>query len=372
MIRLALALTRRTLLAAFPALLLCPSGVAAGRRLRVGFVNPGRQTDMFWRMAGGVMQVAAAQLDIDLDMRWGERERSLIIAQGEALAAARPDFLLLVNEHRTALPILHACMAAQVPALVAFSGMAPEDTALFGVPRHKHPLFLGSLVADNHGAGRSMGEVLIDACRRLPGGHGVPVPLIALGGMVATPAGKERSDGLVQAVADAGAHLLDHVQVNWSRDEAYDRALSLLRRQPRTLGIWCANDDMALGAMAAATHLGRQPGQDLHLVGMNWQDEALAHVAAGRLLLSMGGHFLLGAWALAWLRDYADGVDFAANGGVEQSLSLAGLGAEQVAPYLSRVGQDGWRQLDFTQFRRAGAHHPLSVASLLTGLGLPR
>lgn len=327
---------------------------------------------MFWRMAGGVMQAAAAQLDMDLEMRWGERERTLIIAHGQALAATRPDFLVLVNEHRTALPILNAAMATNVPALVAFSGMAPDDTASFGHPRQRHPLFLGSLVADNHGAGRSMGAALIDACRHLPGGDAGPVPLIALGGLVATPAGKERSDGLVQAVADAGAQLLDHVQVNWNRDEAHDRALSLLRRQPRTLGIWCANDDMALGAMAAAAQLGRQPGHDLHLVGMNWQDEALAQVAAGQLLLSMGGHFLLGAWALAWLRDHADGMDFAASGGIEQSLSLAGLGRDQIAPYLSRFGQDGWRGLDFTRFRRAGAYHPLSVASLLTAAGLPR
>ncbi len=346
-----------------------PARAIVAAPLRVGFVNPGRRSDRFWQMVDLVMRSAAHQFNIELITDWAERDRQTIITAGEAIIAQRPDYLLVVNEHRTAQPLLTAALAAGIPSLIVFSGLAADDVAMMGQPRERSPLLLGSLVPDNLGAGHMMGRALLSACRsRRPAGKGGPVQILALGGIVATPAGQERSDGLRAALAEDGdAVLLDHVPLNWSRDEARERTLSLLRRQPQVQGIWCANDDMALGAMEAAQVLGRQPGRDLCLVGMNWQEEALRAVVDGQLHLSVGGHFLLGAWALAWLRDHADGLDFAAAGGISQSLTLAALERDQIAPYLARFGGDGWGRTDFSRFRQRNRRYELSVSPLLTG-----
>ena len=348
-----------------------PAGaLAASRRLKVGFVNPGRRTDQYWQMADMVMQAAAKRFKIDLIDAWGERDRQRIISSGRAIIAQRPDYVIIVNEHRTAPPLLTAAIETGVPSLVAFSGLTSDDVNSLGAPRDRDAHYLGSLTADNLGAGHSMAHALLAACRqqRAITKQTGDVSVLALGGMPATPAGYERSEGMRRALAaDGRAQLLDHVTVNWSRDEARDRALALLRRQPQAEGFWCASDDMALGAMEAAESLGRTPGKDIAFVGMNWQEDALHEVAAGRLALSMGGHFLLGAWALAMLRDHADGRDFAKAGGTSQQLTLAALERDQVTAYLAQYAGQGWARIDYDRFRQRAGVYDLNVDSVLTG-----
>lgn len=359
--------SRRLLLAAALSGLALPARAHHGApHLRVGFVNPGRASDRFWQMSDRAMRAAAKPFQIEILTGFAERDRQRILSLGQEILAQKPDYMIIVNEHRTAVPLMQAAEAAGVPVLLAFSGLAADDVALLGRPRERTPLFLGSLLADNAGAGAVMAQALLADCRRRAGGTG-PVPLLALSGITATPAAQERLDGLHQALAaDGHAQLLDQVAVNWSREEAHDRTLSLLRRQPQTQGIWCANDDMALGAMDAAIAMGRVPGQDLSIIGLNWQEDALHEVAAGRLVLSMGGHFLLGAWALAWLRDHAEGLDFASAGGAEQYLALAPLARDKVGPYLARFGGDGWTRIDFNRLRQHRGRYDLRVGSVLT------
>ncbi|MFV3073808.1 ABC transporter substrate-binding protein [Niveispirillum fermenti] len=358
--------SRRQLLTGSLAGLTLPSQARA-RRLRVGFVNPGRTTDGFWQMADRLMRTAADHFDIDLVVRRGERDRQRIIVQGRELIDQGLDYLAIVNEHRTAVPLANAAMEAGTPCLLVFSGLAADDIAILGRPRERSPLLLGSLVADNMAAGAAMARGLLSECRRLRRPERTDaVPLLAIAGPAATPAGQERSDGLRLAVAaDGNAVVLDHVSLNWSREQARSRVISLLRRQPQTEGIWCANDDMALGALDGAAELGFKTGIDLALVGMNWQTDALREVAAGRIALSMGGHFLLGAWALAWLRDHADGRDFAAAGGAEQRLSLAPLDRQGADRYLARFGDDGWSRIDFSRLRQRRGAYDLQVTSVL-------
>ena len=362
-------LSRRTLLCTAMAACAMPVQAVVAAPLRVGFVNPGRRSDRFWQMVDLVMRAAAQQFNIELITDRAERDRQTIIDMGQRIIAQKPDYLLVVNEHRTAQPILTSAMAAGIPCLVVFSGLTAEDMAVLGPPRERSPRLLGSLLPDNRGAGSLMAQALLSACRHgRQSRKGGPVQILGLGGIVATPAGQERSDGLRAALdKDGNALLLDHVTLNWSRDEARERTLSLLRRQPQAEGIWCANDDMALGAMDAAISLGRQPGKDLYFVGLNWQEEALQEVVDGRMHLSIGGHFLLGAWALAWLRDHADGRDFASAGGVSQNLTMAALERDQIRPYLARYGGDGWARTDFRRFRQRNGGYDLNVNSLLTG-----
>lgn len=318
-------------------------------------------------MAGTVMQRAADHYDIEIITEKAERDRLRIISSGQRILAGKPDYMLIVNELRTATPLMKAALEAGVPGMVVFSGLAPEDVLLLGRPRERSPLFLGTLVADNGEAGAVMARALLADCRQRHRRAGT-VPILALTGPAATPAGQERTDGLHQALAqDGGAELLDSVTVDWSRDEARERTRSLLRRQPQTQGIWCANDDMALGAIDAALSLGLEPGRNLSVIGLNWQEEALSEVAAGRMVLSMGGHFLLGAWALAMLRDHADGLDFADAGGIEQRLSMAPMTRDRAGRYLARFADDGWARIDYGRMRRNQGIYDLSVGSVLTG-----
>jgi ABC-type sugar transport system substrate-binding protein len=348
------------LLPGFPAL-------ASQNRLRVALACPGRQADPFWQMAGSVMQAAARDLDIDLTIAWGERDRSRIIALGLALVDDQPDYMLVTNDYRTAVPIIQAAQRRNIPSLIAFSDLMEEDVGMLNNGEGIRHL-IGSLVPDNARAGRIMGRSLVQAIRQAGTPPNGRVPLIAIGGARSTQAALHRLQGLYDVLrADPSIDLLDEVSVNWSRDEAYQRALALLRRQPQVAGVWCANDDLALGAMQAAGDLGRRPGEDIFFVGLNWQPEALDAVADGRMRLSLGGHFLVGAWALAMLRDHYDSGQ-AHVACVREVVKLAVMDKERVGFYRQHFSGDAWERLDYRRFRQGDAPHGFAVEPLLAQL----
>src|SRR5690606_680764 len=93
----------------------------------------------------------------------------------------------------------------------------------------------------------------------------------------------------------------------WNRQRAYEQALSLLQRYPQVRHVWSANDEMAFGVLQAARELGRQPGRDLHLTGLNNSSALFQAYRAGDIEVLVTGHFTLGAWALVMLHDHAKG-----------------------------------------------------------------
>ena len=52
-------------------------------------------------------------------------------------------------------------------------------------------------------------------------------------------------------------------------------------------------------------------GVDVVVGGLNWSGGAVERVLKGEMIVTHGGHFLGGAWAMVVLRDYHDGRDFA-------------------------------------------------------------
>ena len=75
--------------------------------------------------------------------------------------------------------------------------------------------------------------------------------------------------------------------------------------------LWAANDPMALGAITALREAGYKPGVDVVVGGLNWSQGGVERVLKGEMIVTHGGHFLGGAWAMVVLRDYHDGRDFA-------------------------------------------------------------
>jgi ABC-type sugar transport system substrate-binding protein len=275
--------------------------------------------------------------------------------------------MLVSNDYRTAVPIIQAAQRRDIPSLIAFSDLLEDDISMLNNGDEIRYL-IGSLVPDNARAGRIMGRSLVEAIRQAGTSPNGRVSLIAIGGARSTQAALQRLEGLHDVLrADSTVDMLDEVSVNWSRDEAYQRTLALLRRQPQVTGVWCANDDLALGAMQAASDLGRRPGEDIFFVGLNWQPEALDAVADGRMRLSLGGHFLVGAWALAMLRDHHDSRQVQAAG-VREVVKLAVMDKERVGFYRQHFSGDAWERLDYRRFRKGDASHGFAVETLLAQL----
>jgi hypothetical protein len=107
---------------------------------------------------------------------------------------------------------------------------------------------------------------------------------------------------------------------------------------------------MALGAITALREAGYKPGADVVVGGLNWSQAGVERVLKHEMVLTHGGHFLIGAWAMVILRDHHDGRDFA-----EEDVRLQfPMGAFNlpIATRFSEIGKVDWRKVDFTRFSK--------------------
>jgi ABC-type sugar transport system substrate-binding protein len=164
---------------------------------------------------------------------------------------------------------------------------------------------------------------------------------------------------------------LDVVQVSvqnaaWEEREARSAAALMLRAHPEVTVVWAANDSMALGALDAVRAVGKEPGVDVLVGGMDLLARALERVADGQMTVTLGGHVLDGARSLLLVHDHLQGQDFEPF--VQRSL-LEPVTAALAPSYLRFLEQQAWRRVDFERFsraRRLGARAPaLTFASLL-------
>ena len=121
------------------------------------------------------------------------------------------------------------------------------------------------------------------------------------------------------------------------------------------------------------TAAGLVPGRDIQLVGLNWSEDALREIRAGRLLLTDGGHFLLGGWSIVLLRDYADGCDFAAVS-PRVEVKTSAITRRNLGSVGDLVKTRAFDRIDFTRFRaKAGrcGRYDFSLDALISSLPLP-
>jgi ABC-type sugar transport system substrate-binding protein len=351
---------------------------ADAKPLNIVFVNPGKTGEVYWDMVALTMQAAGRKLDAHVEVLTSERNYRTMQELGLGVVARvdKPDFLILSNEESAAVPILEAAEAAGVKTLLLSNTLIGDDAARFGAPRQILKTWLGDITTDLQTAGARMANALISAARaekwQSPDGK---IHILGIGGDEITPASIARNAGLQLAAAAAPDVVVDRMLfANWTQSEAEQVTMNYLswaaRKNIRPAGIWAGNDPMALGAIKAAATAGLVPGRDIQVVGLNWSEDALRAIRAGRLLLTDGGHFLLGGWSIVLLRDYADGCDFAATSSrVEvktSAITRANLGA--VGDLIKTRSFD---RIDFTQFRaKAGrcGRYDFSIDALISSL----
>jgi ABC-type sugar transport system substrate-binding protein len=106
---------------------------------------------------------------------------------------------------------------------------------------------------------------------------------------------------------------------------------------------------MALGAMEAFAARGLAPGHAFGIVGLNWSGEAVEAVRDGRMILTDGGHFLAGAWAMVLLRDYHDGCDTGA-GAPRQIFPMAAIDRSNADALAAMLVAGDFSRIDFSRF----------------------
>jgi len=355
-----------------------PAFAGRAEPLHVVFVSPGKTGEVYWDMVAETMKAAGRKLDMNVEVLKAERNYRTMqeLGQGVIARANKPDFLILSNEESAAVPILEAADAAGIKTLMLSNTLIGGDAVRLGPPRRKLKSWLGDITTDLQTAGARMAKALIAAARagKWQSADG-KIHLLGIGGDEITPASIARNSGLDSAVAAAPDVVVDRMLfANWTQSEAKEVTANYLswasRKNIRPAGIWAGNDPMALGAIRAATDEGLEPGKNIQVVGLNWSEDALRQIEAGHLLLTDGGHFLLGGWSLVLLRDYADGCDFA-DGSLHVEVKTSAITRANISLVSGLIRDRAFDLIDYERFRaKAGrcGRYDFSLAALVASL----
>jgi len=332
------------------------SGPAAANDIRVGFINSAIPPE-FWNLVGATMKDASRQLGIDVQIRDVHRSREKAVAAAKELLALPqpPDYLVASNDVGIGVDLIKLTDTTPVKLLLINNDIDPKDWPAFGEPRTKHPNWLGSIVPDHESAGYGIATAILTAAAKSKSTR--PLRVLALAGDAITPASIDRVRGLKRGVdvmtrmlGPNSVELVELRHLDWTEKTAEASVREFAKAGPRIDALWAANDPMALGALRALSESGYQPGVDVLVGGLNWSQPAVDRVLKKEMVLTHGGHFLLGAWAMVMLRDHRDGRDFA-----EEDVRLqVPMGAIDlaVARRFPEIGKVAWSRVDFTRFSK--------------------
>jgi len=329
---------------------------AWGSDIRVGFINPTGPPE-FWRLVSATMRAAAAELGISVEERNTERSFDKAIAVARDFLSERPppDYLIATNDVGVGPEIVKLANAASVPVILINNDLDEKLWAGYGEPRTKYRHWLGSIVPDHESGGYGIAEAILMEAVRIKKNR--PLKLLALAGEVDTPASNDRLRGMKRAIGvmrkllgPNSVDLIDVRNLDWTQKSAQTSVREFVQKGPRIDALWAANDPMALGAITALREAGYKPGADVVVGGLNWSQDGVERVLKGEMVLTHGGHFLLGAWAMVILRDYHDGRDFAEED-VRLQFPMGALDLP-IARRFSEIGKVDWRKVDFTRFSK--------------------
>lgn len=153
------------------------------------------------------------------------------------------------------------------------------DIPVIAVDRNATSGELASYVAsDNVAGGKQAAEALAAAIEE--SGN-----VIVLQGIPGSSASRDRGQGFTEGIEQfSGITVVAQQTANFDRAEGLDVATNLLQANPDVVGIFCENDEMALGAIEA---LGDRAGSDVMVVGFDGTDEGIAAVSGGTMLATI-------------------------------------------------------------------------------------
>jgi ribose/xylose/arabinose/galactoside ABC-type transport system permease subunit/ABC-type sugar transport system substrate-binding protein len=199
-----------------------------------------------------------------------ERQYQII----ENLIQQRVDAILLSPAgSKELVPAIRKANDADIPVLILDTRIDQGAAESMGV---RVLTFIGS---DNFEGGAV-------ASRYLAGALGGKGSVAIIEGISGHETADRRRLGFLKGIeAYAGIRVVASQTADWERARAYTVAENLLQAHPDLVGIFAANDEMALGALEAVAASRRL--ERVRVIGFDAIPDALANIASGRLLGSV-------------------------------------------------------------------------------------
>jgi ribose transport system substrate-binding protein len=222
-------------------------GGKEGQKARVGLIYKATTNPFFQAMEKGARE-KATELGVGIEVSGIESEsdadkqadlvRIMLNRQVQAIIIAPASSVGIVT------PLVRA-QEAKVPIINIDNRINKDEAAKHGL---KVATFIGP---DNFEGARKVGACACDLIsKKLPPGRKGKV--IILRGIDGVENAEARRRGFEAAVREAGFEIAASQSAEWDTAKAQTAASAMLAANPDADGILCANDKMALGAIAAA------------------------------------------------------------------------------------------------------------------------
>lgn len=223
----------------------------------------------FWQRVSGGAEEGAEEAGVTITLA-GATQESNIQEQIDKVRAAitqQVDALLVAPTAADQLqPVLQEAVDAGIPVLLVDTNIPDWDGA---------ETFIGT---DNVEAGRQGGEFILSQ------GDSGKIAFIA--GVPGNPSTDDRVTGAKEAIEGSDIEIVAELNANSDRAEARAAMADILQANPDLRFVFCANDDMALGAIEAIKGAGIDPGE-MVIVGVDGNSDAVESIIAGELTASI-------------------------------------------------------------------------------------
>jgi len=234
---------------------------AAAAEKTLGLVISTLNNPFFVTLKQGAEE-AATKAGVKLVVLDAQDDSAKMTAAMEDLIQQKVDAILVNPTDSDAVtPSIMKANAAGIPVLTIDRGASGGQV-------------LCHVASDNVAGGVMAGEFL---AKKLEGKGNV----VELVGIPGTSAARDRGKGFNDAVAKfSGIKIVASQAADFSRDKGLKVFENILQAQPEIAGVFAHNDEMILGAVAAAEAAGRK---GIIFVGFDAVDDAVAAVKAGKL-----------------------------------------------------------------------------------------
>src|SRR5271165_4226768 len=232
----------------------------------------------FWgAMEKGVDEGAKkADVDIFLDAVESDQAAEPQLNACNTMLQKKPAAMITAAINSTILlPCLKQANEMKIPVVDLDNNLDPAITKKAGVDIAVH---IGS---DNEAAGAKGADWLVGQL-----GKDAKGPVLVIEGLSGNITGKKRAVGFAEELKKQapGLAIVASLPGDWDSLKAANITNDTLQRNPDLVAIFCANDDMALGALEAA----RSAGKDkVIVIGVDGNTNAVKSIKAGRLNASV-------------------------------------------------------------------------------------
>jgi ABC-type sugar transport system substrate-binding protein len=330
-------------------LLLALAPLTLSAPIKIAFINPAPQGNVFWDIVVSYMQASANDLKIDLNIYYTlpkQRDKNFNKVKKVLESNDKPDFLIGVFQKQTTLKLLNLSTKHKVGFYSINTQVPDELVESSGSPRGKFKYWLGQSIPNDKQAGYLMATSLIDQVKK-SNSNKQSIQVLAVSGTRDSSASFERNKGLYQALNDHPDVLLNQVVfTDWSSLSAYKKTKGLLKRYPKTRIIWAASDSIAIGVSKVIAD------KPILTAGIDWSQPGIEAVKQQKITSTYGGHFLEGGFALVLLYDYSRGRDFKQDPGLTNRTPFSKISLSNINEFKGIYSKEFAEKINFRRFSK--------------------